>query len=558
MVYLTRRKKKGKVYLYLEESARINGKPRRVWQIYLGPEERLKEKSLSGLFTKHLNNIKISTLDFGISAALWKIAENVGLASIIDSHTKKKREQGLTVGEYITIAAINRCCKPVSKSQIGNWFKKDWLSTCFDVKTDTLNSQTYWNHFKYFDEKILDNIELSLNKVIIAKYDLDLNNLFYDPTNFFTYSAGTGNEGLLQFGHSKQNRNGNRLVNYTLLCARDSGIPLMHKTYSGNEQDANRFKSAPEEIKKRLLALNCEPSKVTLVFDKGNHSKEAFKAIDDYGFGFIASARNSTQKPLLHIPRDKLSKLVLPVSGKVVEYIKKTKLIYGQQRSVFVVLDPKKQKKHTTHFKEKLEDKIAEINEFFKDRLNIKKWRKKEAVDKKIKKIIGRNPFKSIILFDIQGNDSKLSFKLVVDKQAQKEHTETLGRTILFTNRNDWSPESIIWGYREQYIVEHAFRKMKSPTSISIRPMYHYSDRSIRVHVYICVLSLMLLSLLRLELSRLHLSLSYNEILENLGSAHILKIQTSPKGKILWKLDNPGKTASRLVKKLELKSLLEF
>ena len=52
MVYISRRKKKGKYYLYLEESARIDGKPRRVWQKYLGPEEKLKDLTLSGLFTK--------------------------------------------------------------------------------------------------------------------------------------------------------------------------------------------------------------------------------------------------------------------------------------------------------------------------------------------------------------------------------------------------------------------------------------------------------------------------------------------------------------------------
>ena len=127
MVYITRRKKKGKYYLYLEESARINGKPRRVWQKYLGPEERLKDLTLSGLFTKNASQIKIETFDFGISSALWQIAEDIGLTTIIDNHSNKKREQGLTVGEYITIAAINRCCEPCSKSKLGNWFKKDFL-----------------------------------------------------------------------------------------------------------------------------------------------------------------------------------------------------------------------------------------------------------------------------------------------------------------------------------------------------------------------------------------------------------------------------------------------
>ena len=330
----------------------------------------------------------------------------------------------------------------------------------------------------------------------------------------------------------------------------------MHKTYPGNEQDAKRFKSVPEEIKTRLLALNQDPGKVTLVFDKGNHSKEAFKAIDDYNFGFIASARNSTQKDLLHIPKEQLQKLSLSITGKTVEYYTESRKIYGVDRTVYVVLDPKKYELHKLHFIDKLDEKLQKINNFFQDRLNIKKWRNKNAVEKKLKSLIGKNPFKEIIQYKIKGNDGNLSFKLEIDENSKEYHIETLGRTILFTNRHGWNPESIIWGYREQYIVEHAFRKMKSPTTIMIRPMYHHTDRSIRVHVYICILSLLLLSLLRLTLSRKNFPMNYNEILENLSSIHILKIQTSLNGKALWKLEDTEKTASKLIKKLNLKSLV--
>ena len=456
----------------------------------------------------------------------------------------------------MTIAAINRCCKPCSKSTLANWFKQDWLSTRFKIKPEVLNAQTYWNHFQYLEEKSLENIEIELNRTIISKFNLDLDSLFYDPTNFFTFSAGTGDDGLLQFGHSKENRNGKRLVSYTLLCARESGIPLMHKTYPGNEQDAKRFKSVPEEINKRLQTLNRDPKKVTLIFDKGNHSKEAFQAIDNFGFGFIASARNSTQKDLLHIPHDQLTDLTLPVSGKAVKFIKETRTIDGKRRAVYLVFDPKKNRKYIHHFNEKIEEKIQTINEYIISRLNIKKWRKKEAVEKKLRSMIGRNPFKKIIQYQLAGSESNFRLHLSIDEDALKSHLETLGSTILFTNRIDWKPEDVIWSYREQYIVEHAFRKMKSPTSIQIRPMYHYSNRSIRVHVYICILSLLLLSLLRLKLSQNKFLITYDEILEQLSSLHALQILTTPRGEPFWKLDTADPLATKLGRKLKLKNLL--
>ena len=557
MVYITRKKIKGNTYLYLEESTRIDGKRCRLWQKYIGPEDSLKDLKIKSLFKKNADKIETKTIEFGISAALTQIANEIGLAKIIDDKVDKHREQGLSVGEYITIAAINRCSAPCSKSKLAKWFERDWISSQFDIDPKILNAQTYWNHFKYLPEEKLESIELAINQVVIKKYDLNLDSLFYDPTNFFTFSKTDDEDGLLQFGHCKESRYGNRIVSYYLLCARESGVPLMHQTYAGNVQDAKKFKKVPDMIKTRLESLDRDPNKVTLVFDKGNHSPEAFKAIDDAGFGFIASARNSTQKELLHLPPENFTKTILSTTNKAIEYYKTSKIIYGAKRDVYVVLDPKKQKKHTIQFEEKVMEKVKEIKEFFDERLNVKKWRDIDAVKDKLKKLIGRNPLKSIINFEVSGTYGNVAFNIEIDEIEKENHIETLGKSILFTNKLEWSPESIIWGYREQYIVEHAFRKMKSPTSIAIRPMYHHSNTSIRAHVFVCVVALLLLSLLRLKLARNSVPVSYEEMLDELRSIHIIKIMITPEAVPLWKLDSVSGLASKLLKKLKLKVLLK-
>jgi len=556
MVYLTRKKKNGKYYLYLEKSAWINGRSRRVWQKYLGPEDRLQTLDFNGLLTKHVDIINVQTIEFGISAALWQMAEEINLAGIIDTNTAKEREQNLSLGEYITIAAINRCVAPCSKSKLKRWYEKDWLSTRYDIDPKVLNAQTYWNHFQYLSKEVLGQIELALGQFVVDKYDLDLDSLFYDPTNFFTFSKGSEESELLQFGHSKENRNGCRLVNYSLLCARESGVPLMHETYAGNVQDALEFKQVPQRIADRLIALGRDPKQITLVFDNGNHSKDAFAAIDEIKLGFIASRRNSTHKDLLHVPQDEFTKTILPITKKAVEYFKTTKKIYGKDRFLYVVLDPQKQKKHAVKFGEKLEKKVLEIKQYFKDRLNIKMWSKKEAVEKKLKSMVGKRPLADVIITELQGKPENMTLNVSIDEKARKAHEATLGRTILFTNRGDWTPEAVIWGYREQYIVEHAFRDMKSPTAIAVRPMYHHADTSVRAHVFLCVISLLLLSLLRLKLARKSVPASYDELLHELRSIHALKILTSPNAKPLWKLEKITKSASRFFRTLNLKRLL--
>jgi len=556
MVHITRKKKKGKYYLYLEESIWIDGKSQRAWQKYLGPEDKLKEIRFNSLITRSANEVEFQTIEFGGSAALWQVAEEIGLARIIDANTGKEREQNLSLGEYITIAAINRCIAPCSKSKLKRWFEKDWLSTRYDVDPKVLNAQTFWNHFQYLGKEVIAQVELALGKFVVDKYDLDLDNLFFDPTNFFTFSKGNEESELLQFGHSKENRNGCRLVSYSLLCARESGVPLMHETYAGNVQDAREFKQVPQRIADRLLGLERDPERITLVFDKGNHSKDAFTAIDETKLGFIASRRNSTHKDLLNVSRDEFTKIILPITKKAVEYFKTTKKIYGKNRLLYVVLDPKKQKKYAINFGEKLEKKVLEIRKYFKNRLNVKMWAKKEAVEKKLKSMVGNRPLAGVIITEVLGTDGNMTLNVSINEKAKKAHEATLGRTILFTNREDWTPEAIIWGYREQYIVEHAFRNMKSPTSIAVRPMYHHADASIRAHVFLCVISLLLLSLLRLKLARKSIPASYDDLLHELRSIHALKILTSPKARPLWKLEKIPKSASKFFRALNLRHLL--
>jgi len=578
MTYITRKKKKGNYYLYLMKDARINGKKKHIIQKYIGPEKRLKELEISKILSKHVTNVECETMEFGLSAALWQIAQDINFTEIIDGIAGKSRHQGLTTGEYLLLAAINRCVAPCSKSKMGKWFALDWMSTRFDINSDTLNAQTYWNHFQYLDSPKIEQIELSVGKEIIRKYNLNIESLLFDPTNFYTFSrGGRGDEGseILQFGHSKENRNGNRIAAFWLVCARDSGVPLMHQTYPGNRQDGWIFKGIPDRVAQQLYALGSDPKNITLVFDNGNLSKEGMAAIEKTGIKFIASRRPSTHEDLLHKPLDEFTDTILHVSGKPVKFFCEKRNIYGVKRTVYVVFDPAKHKKNVAEFAIKLEKKMREIQDFFRDRLDPqklsllkgpgKKWLRRVEVDKKAKKMIGKAPLRKVIITHIVGPDEvvpqvtkEITLTLHIDKDERAKHEETLGRHIIFTNHDDWLPETVIWGYREQYIVEHAFRHMKCPLCVAIRPMYHHADPCIKAHVYTCVLAYQLLTLLRLILRHQNISMNIQEIVDSLKSVKITKIITSLNADPILKLNRITGRTAKLVKTLGLKRLVSF
>jgi hypothetical protein len=55
----------------------------------------------------------------------------------------------------------------------------------------------------------------------------------------------------------------------------------------------------------------------------------------------------------------------------------------------------------------------------------------------------------------------------------------------------------VIAGYRSQSEAEFSFRQMKDPHVVSFPPMHHWTEHSIRVHAFTCVLALQTAHLMR-------------------------------------------------------------
>ena len=532
MVHLTRKKRNGKVYLYLEERAWIDGKSRRLWQKYLGSEDKLRELSISSSPKK----VEYKKMEFGGSAALLQISRKIGLIEVIDQVAGKKREQNLSLGEYILINIINRCISPRSKSQIEKWFEQDYLSTVFEIKPEVLNAQTYWNHFQRLTEENIALIETQLTKNVIEHYQLDLSCLLFDPTNFFTFLEEHEDQQLAKFGHSKESRNNLRIINLSILCTLQSGIPIFHQTYEGNIQDATHFKQVLTTITNRFQRIKQEIKEIVLIFDKGNHSPEAFQTIDNSTIPFIASLRNSTQKELISFPGQDLTVITLPSNKKKVGYYRTVQTLYGQPRTVYLLHDFQKQKRAIHLFEANLKKRQQKIDDFL-SKLNVKKWRSKEKVEVKLKQIIGRKPYSKILSPLVTGSFGQLKVTIQINEAVKEAHLTTLGRLVIFTSLSNWSPELVIQAFRDKYVVEDAFKQLKNPKFLAIRPMYHWADTCIRAHVFSCVLGLLLLSLIRLELRQKKISLSYNQILSTLSELSLTQIYTSSTGTPFHKLN---------------------
>ena len=202
MASIIKKKKNGKLYYYLAECQRVNGKPRIVWQKYLGPAEVVLEKLQQ---TQSPKPQAIHHRDFGEVCALLKIAVELDIVKLINQHVSK-RAQGFSVGEYLVLVALNRACHPQSKNGIARWYARTVLPKLIKIPTSYLDSQNFWDQMNYLDEETIEKIENALCEQVLATYQIDLDLLLYDTTNYFTFlDANTPSE-LQQRGNNKAKR----------------------------------------------------------------------------------------------------------------------------------------------------------------------------------------------------------------------------------------------------------------------------------------------------------------------------------------------------------------
>ncbi len=64
------------------------------------------------------------------------------------------------------------------------------------------------------------------------------------------------------------------------------------------------------------------------------------------------------------------------------------------------------------------------------------------------------------------------------------------------TDRHDWEGEKIILTYQGQAEIEQAFKNLKNPYHLTLKPQFHWTDQKIIVHYFICMLGYLLATLI--------------------------------------------------------------
>jgi len=526
MATLQKKVSRGHPYWQIVESHRVNGKPRPIVLMHLGTAQNL----LKRLQQEPSKPLKARVLQFGALAALWNIAEELKIVSLIDSYVHK-RAQGLSCGQYLLLAALNRCVAASSKASLYAWYHQTALQRLLPAPKSLLASQRFWDHMGAVDQGAIAAIEEQLVRTLIQQYHIDLRTLIFDATNFDTYIDTQTAGDLARRGHAKSKRKDLRLIGLALLVSTDFHIPLLSHLYPGNQNDSKMFAGVTEALVSRYRQLAEECDDITLIFDGGNISRQNVARLDRGPYHFITSLTVTHHPELLAVPLARFQSFSEPRLEGTRAY-RTTKEIWGKTRTVVV-----------THSQELLAGQLAGIGASLRKRrkalrtLRGKLHRSqrsasrgkgytRESLQKHLQELTSGQYIGQILRVELVQSRGKLDFRFWTDERAfQQLQRIRLGKRILCTDKEEWSIEQIVLGSRAQYHVENAFKQMKNPHWVSFSPAFHWTDQKLRVHVFYCVVALLLCSIAQRKAAQAGLPLSTNAMLEQLsGITQILNL----------------------------------
>src|ERR1700674_1630656 len=469
MASLVAKKKGNKLYYYVVESARVDGQPRIVHQAYLGTAEKVAE-----LVKDRTAPIPLSATmrDFGLPGSLWLAAQQTGVFSLLDSLWPQPRS-GPSPAHYLLLAAIHRICQPGPKTEVADWYGRTILHSLWGIPPERFTSQAFWDAFEKIlpepldppatgDDDPLDRAQLRLLDLWKGKQMVSRRLLAYDTTNFYTYIASnnTRNE-VAQRGHNKQGRHNLRQVGLSYVLDGENGLSLCHYVYRGHVGDGEEFSPSLSRMRGMLDRCQIARDTVTLVFDKGSAALANTVELQAAGVGWI-SALPWNQAPAAFRERAVEQLPICSSAQPGVRAAAEKLLVHG--REYLCVL------KYSASFAgEQLHSlttslsKVLQALRRFSMELNKPQARWKETqIRSKIQRWLSGQFLEEVIRYQLESRDGRWRLQFDFDTAAwQRLVDQRLGRTVLLTNRMDWSAEQVAIGYSGQQEIERVFRGLK-------------------------------------------------------------------------------------------------
>ena len=470
----TRRHYKDKVYetVLLRRSYREAGKVKTETLANLShlPPEALEavRASLAGkVLVEASEGFEVErSLPHGHVAAGCAMARELGLAKLLGPACPER--------DLVLALVVARACQPASKLATTRWWASTTLGPDLGVEgasTDDVYAAMDWLFSRQGD------IEVALARRHLAPGG----RVLYDLSSSWVEGSCCP---LARRGYSRDGKTGKAQIEYGLTCDPE-GRPVAVEVFAGNTADPAAFISAAQAVRERFGLTD-----VVMVGDRGMITSARIAALKEVGgLGWLTSLRAP-------------SVAALATSGALqmslfdeVNLAEITHPDYPGERLV-ACRNPALATERARKREALLVATEADLGEV---RSAVERERQPLRGRDKVALRVGRviNRHKMAKHFELAITDDSFSFSR---KEEQISAEAALDGIYVVRasapHTTGLSAAELVGAYKDLKFNEAGFRSLKA-IDLDLRPIYHYSEDRVRVHVFICMLALYLVWHLR-------------------------------------------------------------
>lgn len=514
-------------------------------------------------------------LDVLAMNALWC---KLGLHKVFTS--EREHGQRLSTENVARILTINRLLQPSSKVRSVEWFSQTLLATIMEI------DQGAYDRNKIFRELVtihgtkdkLERLFWEYSQRHRRNYDV----YYFDgSTSWFE-----GNKCPLADADIEKTRGHFSKVIGLMLITDNEGFPVAWEVVNGHTRDTTELKAFVDRITKKFGI-----EEITYCFDRGVASDSNFSLITSCRSKYISAIKDNQIKKVFNL--DKFKATRVKITDKICDD-ETTEHIATPSRRRIIDIDGFCSSDGNIFFKDlglvqdrryiasfnyelftneyherqaRIERALKEIAEKNEELRDAKGDRDYNSTERDLLDILGKHRVRTYFNYKLlpltsTGEKKAQTFKIECEINRSKIIQDELSDGLLIyitnhvemRNKHDFkvTAADIIQHYKGKYVVENAFRELKS--FLELRPIYVWTEAHVKAHYDISIVACFINNYINVKIKELDQSL--RDFHAHLTKAGRVAQLVAPSGINLFKLKKITEETRRYFECLDINDTL--
>ena len=429
---------------------------------------QMRDLCRGGIVVRSLTEFFKQTYKSARSFPHGHVAAALGMLRLLELDTLISN-RATRVRNIVLALIVSRILSPESKLATAAALREEEATTSLGLE---LGIENVHQNEIYQAMDWLFKRQATIEQALAARHLKDGSIVLCDVTS--TYVTGYGVD-LAEFGYSRDKKKGMKQINFGLLCDKD-GRPIAVEVFPGNTADPVTLAAQLQKLRERFNI-----SRFTIVGDRGllTHMRIT-EELKPAGLHWITALKKASIRRLVEQDGFQMS-------------------LFDERNLAEITCDD--------YPGERL---VLCRNPFRAEHAKKKREKLLQATEKRLDALVTatkreRRPVRGVAKIALRAGG-------IVGKHKMKKHfTLTITDHAFSYERNEASimreasmdgmyvirtsvPESTLTGeeavatYKQLAVVEKAFRCLKT-VDLRVRPIYHYRDRRIKTHIFLCMLA---------------------------------------------------------------------